>query len=757
MTPATFGPEELGRGIVLNSGAILPQEFRRAPRFDLDDEALLRPSALLAELHAHWLARRRVVVLLAPGIKEQLKQLETLEIEPYRLDPAFEFSQERLHFLVWANNYDATGEQPIWWYRRLAQRLGAAPHPEAEVDLEGPCWCDGGPRLDLPFPVLHRESIKAGQLELTLPQGESEQSLAPDQEQAVQHRGGAARILAPAGSGKTRVLTQRFANLLQRGVAPAQITAVAYNRRAALEMNKRLPSSRLNIRTLHALGHSLLGRQVAHVGQIRAQLKRLVKVAPALNVDPYQPYLEALGQVRLGLRDPEEVEQEREDVPGFAEAFPRYRGWLKKNRLVDHDEQIYGAIELLLHDAQARKKAQAQCVHLLVDEFQDLTPAFLLMLRLLGAPAYQVFGVGDDDQVIYGYAGATPEYLVKFDRYFPAAKKYQLRMNYRCPWGVVEAASHLLACNRFRVEKEVEVFSDSTAQPELLLAPQEAWTEKALEWLEERLEQFEPQQIAVLSRVNALLLPLQVALRQLGLPHSQVVDDSILERTGVRTALAYWRLCRDPDAMAAEDLADALRRPNRKLKSEYIERASRCERRVDLQRLTSQLDSWPSSQLEEFLVDLAFLERRLKKGHASFFQALRKETQFLEALDQLDSHGLGSAGSSHGDDLVALEQLAHMCEEDDFERWLRDWLSQPPEPGPGIRLSSVHRVKGLEWPCVLVFGVESGLFPHRLSEDEEEERRILHVALTRAKAHCALVGTARNGSPFLAEMQSGKG
>lgn len=748
-----FGPEELGRGIVLAPGGEAPDIFREAPRYRIDERALTRPQNLLAALHGHWLERERVVIELAEEMKLRLKEPEALVIEPYDLDPRFEFSTERLKFLTWANNYDATGGSPIWWFGRLAIRAGARPHPEAEVDLGGPIWCDGGPRCRVPFPVLHRESIGRGRLSLTLPVAPCPDELAPDQKRAVLHEGGAARILAPAGSGKTRVLTHRFAQLLARGFACGDLTAVAYNKRAAREMGSRL-EGRHNIRTLHSLGHSLLRRTVATPSQVRSILRGLVRVTPMLNSDPYQPYIDALAQVRLGLRRPQEVEDEREDIPGFAEAFPRYRKKLAALGLADHDEQIYGTIELLLRDPQLRAEAQLQCTHLLVDEFQDLTPAFLLLIRLLSAPGYQVFGVGDDDQVIYGYAGATPDYLVSFEDYFPGATSYQLETNYRCPRGVVRAASNLLLRNRLRVHKDVSVSSPLTNEPELILAPQPQWTEKSLAWIEQRLDEFEPAQIAVLSRVNALLLPLQVALRQLDIPHTRVVDLSILERTGVRTALAYWRLCRDPKHMLSEDLADALRRPNRKLKKEYIEQASRCTDRLSLQRLATRLESWPSSQLEEFLIDLAFLERRLNKSHQSFFRALRKETEFLEALDQLDSQGLGAAGSSHGDDLAALEQLAHLCDEEDFEAWLRSWLEQDPDPRPGLRLSSVHRVKGLEWPCVLVFGAEQGLFPHRLAEDEEEERRIMHVALTRSQEHCALVATSQAPSPFLAEMQS---
>jgi DNA helicase-2/ATP-dependent DNA helicase PcrA len=582
--------------------------------------------------------------------------------------------------------------------------------------------------------------------------------LAPDQVRAVHYWGGGARILAPAGSGKTRVLTSRFAHLLDRGFEPSSVTAVAYNKRAALEMRERLATrEKLSIRTLHSLGYGLLrkawGVRVATANQVRSILKSVVRVKPQLNSDPYQPYLDALQAVRLGLRDPQEVEAESEDVMGFAEAFGRYRNRLAQLNLIDHDEQIYSAIELLLKEPGVRKTAQAYCGYLLVDEFQDLTPAFLLLIRLLNAPAYQLFGVGDDDQVIYGYAGATPRYLIDFQDYFPGSEQFQLETNYRCPKGVVGAAFRLLQHNRERVAKDISAKDRKGGPPRVVLVPRKQCLGESVACIQSWLEKYEPQDIAVLSRVNAQLMPLQVALGQAEIAHNKVVDTNILSRTGVRTALAYWRLCRSPNDMMPEDLSDALRRPNRKLRREYIETAARCGNRDSLRRYASSLGDWPGEQLEEFLEDLTFLGRRLIKGPESFFRALRLETNFVSALEQLDASGLGAAGSSHEDDLMGLEQLASECTEEDFETWLVDCLEREPLPGPAVRLSSVHRVKGLEWPCVLVYGVDQGLLPHRLSEDEEEERRILHVAITRAKEHCCIVASRENPSDFLREME----
>ena len=265
------------------------------------------------------------------------------------------------------------------------------------------------------------------------------------------------------------------------------------------------------------------------------------------NTDPIGPYVEALGLVRLGLRDPELVEASRDDVPGLAELFPRFRDSLADRGVVDFDEQIYGAVEVLLRDGPFRQSLQRSCRHLLVDEFQDLTPAHVLLLRLLALPALDVFGVGDDDQTIYGHAGADPGFLIDYDRLFPGAVAHPLTVNYRCPVEVVDGARTLLGYNHRRVAKEITAGPANDAAPGSLRViehgPDKAaasTVEVVRGWLAE--PGVEPSAVAVLARVNSLLLAPHVALHEAGVPISSVLRPDVLERTGVRAALAYLRL-----------------------------------------------------------------------------------------------------------------------------------------------------------------------------------------------------------------------
>jgi hypothetical protein len=461
---AVPGPAALGRGVIVGPDQAAPTPWADAPRFVIDDEVLAHPGPAAAVLHHHWLHRLPVVIEYRVDNAEARRE-EICDRPPYRVSPRFTFERERLHFLTWANTYDARSGEPVWWHGVLAQRRGGRASDVADVQLPDDvhAWVDGGPRgpLDVPpeQPLVHRESVALGRLTV---QGDAEpaEPLAPDQLEAVTHASGPARIIAPAGSGKTRVLTARLRHLLRdRHVEPELVTAVAYNTRAAEELRERTRGLGASIRTIHSLALMICNlderREVIGERDQRAILDQLISVARVPNTDPFQPWLEALTEVRLALRDPLEVETTRGDVDGFADVFERYREQLARRRVIDFDEQIYRALELLLTRPDLRTRIQRMGTHLLVDEFQDLTPAFLLLVRLVAGPPQQIFGVGDDDQTIYRYAGASPEYLVRFADVFPGAASHPLEINYRCPPEVVEAASSLLSHNRHRVPKTI--------------------------------------------------------------------------------------------------------------------------------------------------------------------------------------------------------------------------------------------------------------------------------------------------------------
>jgi DNA helicase-2/ATP-dependent DNA helicase PcrA len=493
-----------------------------------------------------------------------------------------------------------------------------------------------------------------------------------------------------------------------------------------------------------------------------------------------------LATIRLGLVPPEKAEDLHPDAAGIAAAFAAYRDVLHGSGRLDFDEQIYLAVQLLLGDPGLRAEVRAEARTLLVDEFQDLTPAHLLLIRLVAGPAADVFGVGDDDQVIYGYAGADPGFLIDYKTYFPGAATYDLQVNYRCPPAVVDAARTLLGHNRRRIDKTIHAAPDGI--PEGLdvravgtddMGP--ATVELVRQWAEGGVAY---RDMAVLTRVNSSLLPVQLLLDEAGIPYRAAVGPWILERAGTAAALAYLRIAADPTRIARADLRATVRRPSRKISPKAIDMLARDA--VTSLRSIRSLAEWladkdtfvkDADRVDAYAADLEALSQALTKPGTTTADLLRfiRDTIGLgEAMDTLDASKGALDRSSNGDDLAALLQVAPLHPDAaTFETWLQQALAAGGARGsggagrgsaagsgvsgegsaePGVHLATVHRVKGREWRRVVVFAADAGLFPHRLSIDVEEERRIFHVGITRAKEQAVVLADAAGPSPFVEEL-----
>ena len=854
------GPEALGRGLVVAAGAELGAELGAAGNWErvridgslLSDESdgpgssssgggVVRTDdggalgEAVEKLHRAWACRQRVVVELDLPAETLtwLRRPVIVERPVYELGAEFTLLTERLHFLLWRNNYDARNGEPVWWWARKAAGLGARPGGRADVVLRDgtEAWVDGGPRRPLDqagqpgqsgLPVVHTESLELGRLaRQPPPRGATGDGtlLAPDQRAAVEHPRGPVRVVAPAGSGKTRTLNARLLHLVDdRGIEPSLVTAVAYNNRAAAEMRERLQRPDLQIRTIHSLGWRIV-RDVrpdaALLGEreVRGRLQRILPHTRRAGKDVFGPYIEALADVRIALRHPETVEAERNDVPGFAGIFETYRAGLAERDECDFDEQVYEAIRLLLADPELRARWQRRCRHLLVDEFQDLTPAYLLLLRLLASPELNVFGVGDDDQTIYGYAGADPRFLLEYERLFPGAGEAALEVSYRCPPEVVTAVGHLLVNNTRRLPKTVRAASAGDAVPAsgiptpvtgtgapgpspgspgttdpcptdphpatpapgtpgandprpavadafgILRVPDESMAATAAGVVTAWRDHGVPDAgIVVLGRVNSMLLPALAALDEAGVGTRCLLETSLLHRSLVRAALAWMRLALRPDSMDARDLTEAARRPGRKINQvsrDLLEGAWD----LSLERLAAlgaRLNERQQESWNGFVADIRAGSRLVAGGCDSrrLVEFLMQEVGLGRAAGSLDSGRTRPDRATHADDLLALRRVAAVYSDPaEFHRQLTGLLRGTSDEGDGVLLTSIHRVKGLEWDRVLVFAADETLMPHQLAADIEEERRVLHVAVTRASSQVVVLADESRPSRFLDELE----
>lgn len=757
-TPGVAGPL-LGRSVLVAPGQEPPAAWRGCDRAGADVD----------ELEEAWRARTPLVIEVGEEHGDQAGDQGSAEVDHrpvWALSPSFTFPGERRAHVTFANAVDARHGALRWHLGEEAVRLGATAGGPADVLLPDgrAVLCDGGPLMwHEPIDgaaVVPRLAVRLGSLDPFGP-NRADADLAPDQLAAVQHPGGAARVIAPAGSGKTRVLTERARHLLRRWRLPVRaVTLVAFNTRAADEIRERTPDlPNLQVRTLNALGLSLV-HHVDHVTTVdergvRSILDTLVDLPRRANTDPAAAWIEALSMVRLGLRDPAQVEAEMGgDVDGLPEVLERYRRLLADRRLIDFDEQVYRAIQELLADPVLRGSARARCRVLLVDELQDLTPAHLLLVRLLAGPDGEVYGVGDDDQTIYGYSGASPEWLVGYRRFFPSAGAHQLEVNYRCPVAVVDGARTLLSHNRHRVPKRILPAPGRSARPgELEVSGNPDTLAGTVEGVANLVAGgAAPNDIAVLSRVNASLAPVQVALVHRGIPFRRAVDQGYLTRGGVQAALAWVRLAISRDVLDGRDVMLAARRPSRALSPRVLEWMGEQGGVPALRRLAGRLGARDQEKVLGFVSDLATVQRRARIGtSADVLRAVRDQVGLDRAMELLEQAHRRLDRSAQTDDLDALVAVAALHPDPDgFEEWLRESLGHPGSTD-GVVLSTIHRVKGREWPHVVLHEVRADLLPHRLAVDVEEERRIFHVGLTRGTTSVLVVAGAAP-SPFVAEM-----
>ena len=760
-------PAALGRSVVIAPGAPVPEPWNGASVVVIDFATLDDPNAAIDRLHRAWVAREPVVIELGVD-PSALRVQETDRRPPYEVGEAFTFPLERLHFLVWANAYDARTGEPRWWWAMKAAAIGAIEGGPADVILPDgtPAWIDGGPRgpVDIVEAVVPSETVTLGRLDPIPERTTVEGGLASDQAAAANHGSGPARIIAPAGSGKTRTLTARVRHLLDdRRVEPHTICALAYNTTAAAELRQRTGATQgALVRTVHSLGWEILRGARGDVRllderDVRSRLDHLVQIPRRPNTDTVGPYIEALAETRIALRSPETVEGGRDDVPDFAAVYERYRDRLARRNEADFDEQIYGAIEAILTEPDLRRRWQDRCRHVLVDEFQDLTGAYLLLIRLLASPQLDVFGVGDDDQTIYGYAGADPGYLIDYDRLFPGAASHPLQVNYRCPVPVVEASTHLLSYNLRRIDKTIVPGPDATAGPDGLTIERIDGAQLGLasaDLIEDWLGDTAQAEIAVLARVNSALLPVHVALADRGIPFSSPVGPGLLDRTVVSATLAWMRLGLDPERMERRDLMAAVRRPSRGL-NRLAADVLGGRRHFDLSSVTDagrKLDGKQAQRWDGFVDDLELVADAADRDDApALLDVVIRRIGLESSAQALDGGRSRADRSAQTDDLVALRRSAAIHPNaTDFEAWLAEMIGKTGQDG--VTLSTVHRAKGLEWDRVLVFGADRGLLPHDLAVDIEEERRIFHVAITRGAERVAVFADADRPSRFLDEL-----
>jgi ATP-dependent DNA helicase Rep len=591
--------------------------------------------------------------------------------------------------------------------------------------------------------------------------------LNPPQRAAVEYCDGPLLVLAGAGSGKTRVITEKIAHLIARKHLPgSKIAAITFTNKAAREMRERAArlargsaAEGLIVCTFHALGLKFLQLEHEAAGLRRGfsifdsddsagVLKELLPRGSKPDA------LEALrGLVSRAKNEGLSPEQaaERAQTPREREAAERYAQYqqrLASFNAVDFDDLIRLPVQLLDAHESLRIGWRERLRYLLVDEYQDTNTTQSRLLALLAGPRGAFTCVGDDDQSIYAWRGANPENIAQLGREYPALRVIKLEQNYRCARRILRAANALIANNPHEHVKQLwsehvegeplRVFECRDSEHEAERVADEivflAQKHKA-PWSD----------FAILFRGNFQSRPLEKALQLRRVPYHLSGGTAFLERQEVKDALAWLRLIVNPEDDAA--FLRAVTSPKRDVGATTLARLgelagqahaplSRTAERIDALK---QLPARAASALDGFVQ----LLRRLRQAAAAepagalcrrvaeesgLLAALRAECRdestFQRRRGNLDELAQWFDAAGKGDVGALAAQLALLTHAD------RD------EPGNAVRLMSLHGSKGLEFGYVFVVGVEEGTLPHEASLEEgrlEEERRLMYVGITRAK------------------------
>lgn len=587
-----------------------------------------------------------------------------------------------------------------------------------------------------------------------------------EQEEAIMHRDGPAMVLAGPGAGKTYVITNRVKALIDEyGVKPEQILVVTFSKAAAVEMKERFEmltgGQRLPVRfgTFHSVFFQIL-RLAYHY-----EVKDIA--TPALK---YRFLEETLNETGYEVDDKKEflsdIEKEISRVKGegieidcyfssacSAEIFQKmYRGYqekLQRHRCLDFDDMVVYTYQLLKEREDIRRRWQAQFRYLLIDEFQDINRLQYETVCMLAEPENNLFIVGDDDQSIYGFRGAKPGIMLSFPKRFPDTKQIVLGVNYRCSDEIMKAAERLIGKNNERYEKHI-VANKGKEQPVHMKKcenlPDEA--EKIVTQIQMyQKEGIAYQEMAVLFRTNMQMRLLAGKLMEHGVPFTMRENlPNLFDTWMAKDIMCYLQL-----ALGNRSREKFLKIANRPVR--YLSRTAFTESEVSFDKLRAYYavknQEWMEERIWNFEYDLKNLASlspyaaihfiRKGIGYDEFLKTYADERNvnaddWFDVLDEMQE--MARDKKSIPEFLSFVENYG-----DTLEEIRQEQKKQQVKEEPGVSLMTMHASKGLEFSVVFVPTLNEDIVPYRKAVQEgnlEEERRMLYVAMTRAKTYLHL-------------------
>ncbi|MBN1915729.1 UvrD-helicase domain-containing protein [Candidatus Dojkabacteria bacterium] len=623
--------------------------------------------------------------------------------------------------------------------------------------------------------------------------------LNPQQREATGYFDGSLLILAGAGSGKTRVLTCRIANIIEKGLAsPSQILAVTFTNKAAGEMKERifkllkeLPESpeKSGSFSFYWIGtfHSICLKILKMDGH-------LIGLDPKFSIydkaDQLDTVKEAMDRLFISKKEfvPNailaSISSSKNELIGFeeystvaqgyfqetvAKIYPEYQKTLKENNAVDFDDLIMKTVQLLQKEPEVLQKYQKLFKYVLVDEYQDTNHAQYKFILLLTRKYQNIAVVGDDDQSIYKFRGATIKNILNFEKDFPNTKVIKLEQNYRSTKKILEASYGVISQNKNRKEKKL--WTENIEGEKIIIY--KGLDEKAeSEWVSDKIRELLNQEISaenivVLYRTNAQSRVMEEALLKVGQPYRIIGNVRFYERKEIKDIIAYLRIIYNPQddlsfkrivnvprrgvgPKAVKDLENEARLKQKGL-FEHLLDFNPYEESTDLEKEFKKEDNNLPPALSNFRKLLVgfFIESQ-KTNVVELIKFVLDKTGYLEWLDdgssenearienikELISVATKYQSLSPEQGLAAFMDEISLIEQESIDKDLEK---------ERVTLMTIHSAKGLEFDYVFIIGMEEGLFPHSRSyadpTEMEEERRLAYVGITRARRQLFLTHT----------------
>lgn len=586
-----------------------------------------------------------------------------------------------------------------------------------------------------------------------------------NQQIAVKHVDGPCMVLAGPGSGKTRVITYRIVNMvMNEGIPPTRILAISFTKASSIEMKNRALSicndfrmNKVTFGTFHAVFFRILRKfERLNLNSILDEkLKRFAikGILKSLNVENGEDdelvgqVINEISYVKNELMDKADFESEVLTKDEFINTYNMYENYKDEIKKIDFDDMLIRTYHLLQNNPDVLNVVRSVYKYILIDEFQDINRVQFEVIKLIAEPENNIFVVGDEDQSIYGFRGARPDFLLQFKDYFKDSKEVRLDINYRSKSEIIGTANRLIDKNENRYNKVIKCNQEEMGTVEYL-TPKDS-EDEAIQIAKDILERVKEDYVeyddfAVIYRTNLQSRALVDVFMDMRIPF--VIRDSVVtiyDHWAAKDILSYLKLVINPDSN--EDWIRIINKPFRYISRESINSVK--DEKYFLNALITKcnLHQKQVKTITDLEIDLSYLKSLEPKNAISFIRTTLdydkyildycmnrkiKPNGLIEILNEIESSS--SNFKTIGEYLSHIEKVKEELQENQKNKEVN-----------GVIFTTMHSAKGLEFDNVYIIGTNEGTIPHEKSydiEDEdkkneqiEEERRLMYVAITRAK------------------------